>query len=208
MKRQIHILMGTLLMTIILASCGTGRMMPNSKVIDHESHCGFGDQADAETNKEEVKSNSDVEVTERAAPAADRGNKLDKETAPTVTDQNLASANDSEESEETTETKIKRSDVKVGAKKKSKFKAIVKAVKKYKKNKRESGAMLVLLIILAIILPPLAVGIYEGITGRFWLVLVLWILGWGVGWWLLGGLGGLCSLVAVVLALLIVLGVW
>ncbi|MBD3639295.1 MAG: YqaE/Pmp3 family membrane protein [Crocinitomicaceae bacterium] len=68
--------------------------------------------------------------------------------------------------------------------------------------------MLVLLIILAIILPPLAVGIYEGITGRFWLVLVLWILGWGVGWWLLGGLGGLCSLVAVVLALLIVLGVW
>lgn len=70
-----------------------------------------------------------------------------------------------------------------------------------------SGAMLILLVILAIILPPLAVFIYEGPTTRFIITLILWLIGWGVGWWLFGGLGGLCSLVAVIFALLIVLGV-
>jgi uncharacterized membrane protein YqaE (UPF0057 family) len=71
----------------------------------------------------------------------------------------------------------------------------------------ESGAMLVLLVILAILLPPLAVAIYEGITTRFWIDLILAILGFGVGFWLLGGLGWLCALAAVIYALLIVLGV-
>lgn len=71
----------------------------------------------------------------------------------------------------------------------------------------ESGAMLVLLVILAILIPPLAVAIYEGITTRFWIDLILAILGFGIGFWLLGGLGWLCALAAVVYALLIVLGV-
>jgi uncharacterized membrane protein YqaE (UPF0057 family) len=71
----------------------------------------------------------------------------------------------------------------------------------------ESGAMLVLLVILAILIPPLAVAIYEGITTRFWIDLILAILGFGIGFWLLGGLGWLCALAAVIYALLIVLGV-
>lgn len=40
----------------------------------------------------------------------------------------------------------------------------------------------VLLVILAILLPPLAVGLSRGITGQFWLNLVLTIL----GFWILG----------------------
>lgn len=71
----------------------------------------------------------------------------------------------------------------------------------------ESGAMLVLLVILAIIIPPLAVFLYEGVTTRFWIDLILAILGFGIGFWLLGGLGWLCALAAVIYALLIVLGV-
>jgi len=71
----------------------------------------------------------------------------------------------------------------------------------------DSVLMLILLVILCFVLPPLAVGIFEGITVRFWIDLILWLLGWGVGFWLLGGLGGLCTLVAVILALLIVLSV-
>ncbi|MBL7898229.1 MAG: YqaE/Pmp3 family membrane protein [Crocinitomicaceae bacterium] len=68
--------------------------------------------------------------------------------------------------------------------------------------------MLILLVILAIILPPLAVFLFEGATGRFWITLILWLLGWGVGWYIFhGGLAGLCSLVAIIFALLIVLGV-
>ncbi|MFT4600598.1 MAG: uncharacterized membrane protein YqaE (UPF0057 family) [Arenicella sp.] len=108
-------------------------------------------------------------------------------------DQNLASR----------PIKTKRAKVKV--------KDIVKAIKKAKKVAGGVDVMTILLIILAIVLPPLAVGIFEGITGRFWLVLVLWLLGWvafGILFFIIGGLAGLCALAAVVLALLIVLGVW
>ena len=65
----------------------------------------------------------------------------------------------------------------------------------------------ILLVILALIIPPLAVFLFEGATNRFWIDLILAILGWGVGFWLLGGLGWVCGLVAVIYALLIVLGV-
>lgn len=68
--------------------------------------------------------------------------------------------------------------------------------------------MTVLLVILAIILPPLAVAIFEGITKRFWIDLILFIVGIGVGFWLFGGgIAWLCALVAVIYALLIVLEV-
>lgn len=66
---------------------------------------------------------------------------------------------------------------------------------------------LLILVILAIFIPPLAVGIYEGITSRFWITLILWLLAWGIGGAFLGfGLAGLFSLLAVIYALLIVLG--
>ena len=49
--------------------------------------------------------------------------------------------------------------------------------------------------------------IYEQASKRFWIDLILAILGFGVGFWLLGGLGWLCGLAAVIYALLIVLEV-
>ena len=70
----------------------------------------------------------------------------------------------------------------------------------------ESGAMLVLLVILAIIIPPLAVFIYEGATTRFWIDLILALVGIGLGLGL-GGIAYLAALAAVIYALLIVLGV-
>jgi uncharacterized membrane protein YqaE (UPF0057 family) len=63
----------------------------------------------------------------------------------------------------------------------------------------------ILLVILAIIIPPLAVFLFEGATNRFWIDLILALIGWGVGFWLLGGLGWVCGIVAIVYALLIVL---
>ena len=71
-----------------------------------------------------------------------------------------------------------------------------------------SDAMLIILVILAIILPPLAVFIYEQASTRFWLDLLFWAVGWGVGLALFGlGVAGLMSLLAVIYALLIVLEV-
>ncbi|OGS79389.1 MAG: hypothetical protein A3D31_05315 [Candidatus Fluviicola riflensis] len=76
------------------------------------------------------------------------------------------------------------------------------------KGSSESGAMLVLLVILAIIIPPLAVALYEGITTRFWIDLILAIVGFGIGFAFFGGgIAWLCGLAAVIYALLIVLGV-
>jgi uncharacterized membrane protein YqaE (UPF0057 family) len=48
-----------------------------------------------------------------------------------------------------------------------------------KKQKRATDDRTLLLIILAILLPPLAVYIYEdGITNRFWISLILSLLIW------------------------------
>lgn len=79
---------------------------------------------------------------------------------------------------------------------------------KHAAGSSESGAMLVLLVILAIIIPPLAVALYEGITTRFWIDLILAIVGFGIGFAFFGGgIAWLCGLAAVIYALLIVLGV-
>ncbi|MBI3511672.1 MAG: YqaE/Pmp3 family membrane protein [Bacteroidetes bacterium] len=61
-----------------------------------------------------------------------------------------------------------------------------------------------ILVLLAILLSPLAVYLKEGVTNRFWIDLVCWLLGVGVV-----GLfyyGGLLLLFAIVFAVLIVLG--
>lgn len=69
----------------------------------------------------------------------------------------------------------------------------------------DSDVMLILCIILAFLIPPLAVYLTEGVTGRFWLNLVLFLLGWGIGGYL-GGIFWLCVIIAIIHALLIVLG--
>lgn len=79
-----------------------------------------------------------------------------------------------------------------------------------KQSKRAGGGgsdvNIIILVILAIIIPPLAVFLFEGATSRFWIDLVLALLGYGVGFGIIGGLGGLLALIAVIYALLIVLG--
>jgi uncharacterized membrane protein YqaE (UPF0057 family) len=68
----------------------------------------------------------------------------------------------------------------------------------------DSDVMLIVLVILAIIIPPLAVYLKEGLTGRFWLILILSILGGGFFFYpVIGGL----FLLAIILALLIVLDI-
>lgn len=69
----------------------------------------------------------------------------------------------------------------------------------------DSDLELILLVIIAIIIPPLAVFLYEGVTNRFWIDLILAILGYGIGFGVLGVSWGLLGLIAVIYALLIVL---
>lgn len=80
----------------------------------------------------------------------------------------------------------------------------LKEVVKRDVSSDEDVLMFVVLLILAIILPPLAVYLKDdNASNRFWINLILWILGWG-GVAALGGIGGLLALLAVVHAILIV----
>ncbi len=55
----------------------------------------------------------------------------------------------------------------------------LKAFKAAKKAGKEADTDTLLLVILAILLPPLAVYLYEGeINNRFWISLILTLLGW------------------------------
>jgi uncharacterized membrane protein YqaE (UPF0057 family) len=81
------------------------------------------------------------------------------------------------------------------------------STKKKSSKAPSSDVELILLVILALIIPPLAVFLFEGTTQRFWIDLILAIIGYGVGFWLLSGLGWICGLVSVIYALLIVLEV-
>lgn len=49
------------------------------------------------------------------------------------------------------------------------------AIRNWKKE-NASGADLTLLVILAILIPPLAMALYDGITNRFWISLLLTLL--------------------------------
>lgn len=60
--------------------------------------------------------------------------------------------------------------------KRAKKRALKKELKKMKKQKRAADDNTILIVILAILLPPAAVAVYEGITTRFWISLLLTLL--------------------------------
>lgn len=90
-------------------------------------------------------------------------------------------------------------------------KSLRSEIKTMRKTDSGSGAITmdgftVLLVILAIIIPPLAVLLYEGASKRFWIDLLLALVGWGLAYWLLGPtIAFVGGLIAIIYALLIVL---
>lgn len=67
-----------------------------------------------------------------------------------------------------------------------------------------SDVAVVLLIIIAIFIPPLAILLFEGLTGRFLLDLIIWLLAIGV--YFVYPIGGLLALFAILYAIIVVLG--
>jgi len=73
----------------------------------------------------------------------------------------------------------------------------------------DSDVMFIIALILAFLIPPLAVYLVDGVSNRFWLNLVLFLLAIGIAGALvsvIGSLTWLLMLIAIVHALLIVLG--
>lgn len=92
--------------------------------------------------------------------------------------------------------------------KRSKLKEVKHQLKLYKQRKaagEDISANTLLLVLLAILVPPLAVYLYEGeITTRFWISLLLTILGFV----LFGSFGAvfLGSLLGIIYSLIVILG--
>jgi len=90
--------------------------------------------------------------------------------------------------------------------KKAKLKLLKKelfAQIKAKKEGREADTNTILLVILAVLLPPLAVYLHEGeINTKFWITLILWLLGFIAFTWV----AWLPLLASIVYALFVVLG--
>jgi uncharacterized membrane protein YqaE (UPF0057 family) len=93
-----------------------------------------------------------------------------------------------------------------GKRTKSSFSTMKKKLVKStsKSSDGTSDVALILLVILAIIIPPLAVLLYEGASGRFVIVLILWLL--AIFGFFLSPIAGLLYLIAMIYALIIVLG--
>ncbi|UKN00835.1 YqaE/Pmp3 family membrane protein [Paracrocinitomix mangrovi] len=204
MKQKLKLLATAFFTSTLLLSCGTGRFANmNGDGNNCEERCGFGDESSA------AEGNDGYDASlENLPPAAERRFRTNAENV--SKGEEVVEVADSKSTDEVvvksespkrTESNLKRS------KKANKYKSIIE---KLAQKKRGGGSTnVILLVILAILIPPLAVGIYEGITGRFWLVLILSLIAWlGIGFWLGWHIAGLCSLAAVILALLIVLGVW
>lgn len=226
--RKLHVFASALIVAILVASCGVaGNGFGGSSIQKRKYTKGF-----YHNKNHGFRSSDDKVTTGELAPQEEESNEtavlsLEKKTVQTT----VLQSDKTIKNDQSQPQPQQRSDEKSNQKKKvTSTKKEVKSAPVRQRKQREheyyvpmkekasmqkmaaqgssSGAMLVLLVILAIIIPPLAVGIFEGITTRFWIDLILAILGFGIGFALFGGgLAWLCGLAAVIYALLIVLEV-
>jgi uncharacterized membrane protein YqaE (UPF0057 family) len=161
----------------------------NDMQMRRSNDLAFNETANTELQRSNLNQVQVVENTEvKAATTQNTGSKSEKVKRTNANDLNIVSWSNN--------TREKVAEIKQ-----------LQKEKQASKKAADDTVMLVLLVILAFIIPPLAVFIYEGATSRFWIDLILAIIGFGVGFWLLGGIGWLAGLAAVIYALLIVLAV-
>jgi uncharacterized membrane protein YqaE (UPF0057 family) len=197
---------GFLLITVLLWSCGS--QFSRSKYDRHmwnRSH-GHTEKTVNENSDEESKTNSGKVVEEKKATLSmidqqETGNIEVKNSS--LEEKNVAEVKSEQKSKE------KRSDV-AFTKKNSNQNSLLKklnplAVKKSKNNPMQDGdvdAMWIVTLILCFFIPPLGVYLKDGaITGLFWLVLILCLLGGSILFGLAGYFGGLYG-IGIILALL------
>lgn len=77
------------------------------------------------------------------------------------------------------------------------------AIKESQEQGYDADTNTILLVILAFLLPPLAVYLHEGeINNKFWIDLILWLLGWIAFTWL----AWIPLLASIIYALIVILG--
>jgi uncharacterized membrane protein YqaE (UPF0057 family) len=204
---------------VILGSCGNTNNVVNNKLISkrkytkgfHLNQKGHFKSGQDIREEQDLMSASDSREESYFIASSDFGTKkaevLTTREAGEVQKSNASTVANIQEqrSVNTINEKVEKSES-IGYWSKEDLKKVIQK-KELKRNASPSDdtVMLILLVILAIIIPPLAVFIFEGATSRFWIDLILAILGWGA-FGLFGGIFWLCGLAAIIYALLIVLG--
>lgn len=107
-----------------------------------------------------------------AAPVATARAKAPKSIAEVATEDVSAPENKITEAEALALAKAH-----VNSMSKAEKKELKKELKEILKQDRRGGGASIVEIILAILIPPLAVFLHEGVTSRFWISIILWILG-------------------------------
>lgn len=225
--RKLHVFASALIVVFLVASCGiSGNGFGGNSIQKRKYTKGFyfnknsryhgREEATAELNvqsTDEVAVESTEEtVTPLHIRTADATLKVEQQTLENGKQTQPQQRQEEKKKKTTTQVRKEMKTVPSTRQRKPReheFYIPMKETQKQLKSAASSSdtGMLILLVILALLIPPLAVFIYEGATSRFWIDLVLAIVGFGIGFWLLGGLGWLCALAAVIYALLIVLGV-
>lgn len=225
---------GALALTILVTSCSTSNDVASNRGIQKRKYTkGYhidNRQINGQTEKvenqdetaltsyqkqllEESKTQNDnQELKESSAlnetPKNSTTSSIESNQTKTVNQKSSTVKKQSDENVQSQQVEADLTDLNTNKKSSKKtIKNKVKAAKEKMSSPASSDVMTVLLVIIALFIPPLAVFLYEGATTRFWLILILSILAYGVGWYLFGTSGALFGLIAVIWAILIVLGI-
>lgn len=222
--RKLHVFASAMILLLIVTSCGlTGNGFGGNSIQKRKYTKGFyfnknrhyhGQEEETagfklENSDDAVAETSDETVTPLQVRTVDPGSIGEQQTIQSEKQTQQRQEEKKKKSATQVRKEVKPSTVRQRKPREHEFYIPMKEKTKTLSKAASSSdtGMLILLVILAFLIPPLAVFIYEGATSRFWIDLVLAIIGYGVGFWLLGGLGWLCALAAVIYALLIVLEV-
>ncbi len=223
--KQLNKLTALLLTGIILASCSTSNNVVNNHLISKRKYNkgffinkkgNFNNSSDSEVAEVKVRVEKPEEVkpinegssqevrnkTNLNGSKSERVSSDPQEPLVASTDQALV-----ERKTKGTASEIPSLNQKMDKEAKAKRDVLQKLQQEYLPSRPDTSdpVMLILLIILALILPPVAIAIYSGITGIFWLDLVLFLLAWG-GFWFFR-LSGLLHLAAIIIAFLVIFDV-
>lgn len=169
-----------ILVTAFLFSCSSNKFSHEGKIRTDFNYAGSSetDERYSELDKESEEIQSDVIENN------EEGNNLVIDNSPnnTVIQENEENVNEVKENQVPVISKTDKKETKKKISRKQK-KEIKKALKDFRKNKKDnknySDDDTVLYVILAILVPPLAVYLYEdGITDNFWIDLILTLLFW------------------------------
>lgn len=213
--------------TLILGACSTSNSVVSNKLISKRKYTkGFhinkktnlkdsDETLAAQPLSEErvdkttrVKSNKNKKSTKKAEPKTSSVLASETNTRVESSEENLVAStnfNDSDqlnfESEESNDFVAESNEVSSRPSNED----TVQSVENAAQPDMSDPLWLIIMILLALILPPVAIAIYSGITGIFWLDLILFLLAISSFFWM--PLFGLAGLAAVIIAFLVIFDV-